>query len=171
MIELVFRGHASILGFCSGVVAGLVVITPAAGFVDSTGAVIIGVIAAVVPYIFCTKLKAVFGYDDALDTFGVHAVGGTIGALITGVLATSSVNGNLTDANAYAKKNGLADLVANGGLWLEQLKAIALTLVLSIVATIVIAYIVKAIVGLRPTTEVERQGLDINEHGEEGYVN
>jgi Amt family ammonium transporter len=171
LIELVFRGHASILGFCSGVVAGLVVITPAAGFVDSTGAVIIGVVAAVIPYIFCTKLKAVFGYDDALDTFGVHAVGGTIGALITGVLATSSINGNLTDANAYAKKNGLAELVSNGGLWLEQLKAIGVTLVLSIVATIVIAYIVKAIVGLRPTAEVERQGLDINEHGEEGYVN
>jgi Amt family ammonium transporter len=170
LIELVFRGHASILGFCSGVVAGLVVITPAAGFVDSTGAVIIGVIAAVIPYIFCTKLKAVFGYDDALDTFGVHAVGGTVGALLTGVLATSSINGNLTEANAYAKKNGLAELVANGGLWLEQLKAIGITLVISIVATIVIAYIVKAIVGLRPTAEVERQGLDINEHGEEGYV-
>ncbi len=170
MIELVFRGHASILGFCSGVVAGLVVITPAAGFVDSTGAVIIGVVAAIVPYIFCTVLKAKFGYDDALDTFGVHAVGGTLGALLTGVLATSSVNGNLTDANTYAKANGLYKLVAEGGLWLEQVKAIGVTLVLSIVATVVIAYIVKALVGLRPTPEVERQGLDINEHGEEGYV-
>jgi Amt family ammonium transporter len=170
MIELVFRGHASILGFCSGVVAGLVVITPAAGFVDSTGAVIIGVIAAIVPYIFCTMLKAKFGYDDALDTFGVHAVGGTLGALLTGFLATSSVNGNLTDANTYAKTNGLDKLVAEGGLWLEQVKAIGLTLALSIVATVVIAYIVKAVVGLRPTAEVERQGLDINEHGEEGYV-
>jgi Amt family ammonium transporter len=170
MIEMAFRGHASILGFCSGVVAGLVVITPAAGFVDSTGAVIIGVIAAVVPYIFCTILKAKFGYDDALDTFGVHAVGGTIGAVLTGVLATASVNGNLTDANTYAKTNGLAKLVADGGLWLEQVKAIGVTLVLSIVATVVIAFIVKALIGLRPTPEVERQGLDINEHGEEGYA-
>jgi Amt family ammonium transporter len=170
MIEMVFRGHASILGFCSGVVAGLVVITPAAGFVDSTGAVIIGVIAAVVPYIFCTILKAKFGYDDALDTFGVHAVGGTIGAVLTGVLATASVNGNLTDANTYAKTNGLAKLVADGGLWLEQVKAIGVTLVLSIVATVIIAYIVKAVMGLRPSAEVERQGLDINEHGEEGYA-
>jgi Amt family ammonium transporter len=170
MIELIFRGHASILGFCSGVVGGLVVITPAAGFVDATGAVIIGVVAGVVPYIFCTILKAKFGYDDALDTFGVHAVGGTIGAVLTGVLATSSVNGNLTDANTYAKANGLDKLVAEGGLWIEQVKAIGVTLVLSIVATIVIAYIVKALVGLRPSPEVERQGLDINEHGEEGYT-
>jgi ammonium transporter, Amt family len=171
MIELVFRGHASILGFCSGVVAGLVVITPAAGFVDSTGAVIIGVIAAVIPYLFCTKLKAVFGFDDALDTFGVHAVGGTLGAILTGFLATGSVNGNLTSANTYAKTNGLDILVAEGGLWLEQLKAVGLTLVLSIVATVAIAYLVKVLIGLRPTPEVERQGLDINEHGEEGYVN
>ena len=170
MIELVFRGHASILGFCSGIVAGLVVITPAAGFVDSTGAVIIGVVAAIVPYIFCTVLKSKFGYDDALDTFGVHAVGGTIGALLTGVLATSSVNGNLTDANTYAKANGLYKLVAEGGLWLEQVKAIGVTLVLSIVATVVIAFLVKVLVGLRPTHEVESQGLDINEHREEGYV-
>ncbi len=170
MIEMIFRGHASILGFCSGVVAGLVVITPAAGFVDSTGAVIIGVVAAIIPYVFCTILKAKFGYDDALDTFGVHAVGGTLGALLTGVLATSAVNGNLTDANTYAKANGLDKLVAEGGLWIEQVKAIGITLVLSIVATVVIAYIVKAVIGLRPTAEVERQGLDINEHGEEGYA-
>ncbi len=167
-IERIFRGHASILGFCSGAVAGLVVITPACGFVDSTGAVIIGVLAAVVPYLACTKLKAKFGYDDALDTFGVHAVGGTIGALTTGFLATASVNANLTGAPAV--KNGLAKLVTSGGLWLAQLKAIAITLVLAIVATVIIAYLVKAVIGLRPTEEVERQGLDINEHGEEGYV-
>jgi Amt family ammonium transporter len=168
LIERVFRGHASILGFCSGAVAGLVVITPACGFVNSTGAVVIGVFAAVVPYLACTKLKALFGYDDALDTFGVHAVGGTLGALLTGLLATASVNANLT--GAPATKNGLAKFVTDGGLWLEQLKAMAITLVLAIVATVVIAFIVKAVVGLRPTEEVERQGLDINEHGEEGYV-
>ena len=168
-IELVFRGHASILGFCSGIVAGLVVITPAAGFVDSTGAVIIGVLAAVVPYIAVTKLKSWLKYDDALDTFGVHAVGGTLGALLTGFFTTSSVNGNLT--GAAATKNGLAKLVTDGGLWIEQLKAIGLTLALSVTATVIIAYIVKAVLGgLRPTVEVERQGLDVNEHGEEGYI-
>lgn len=168
LIELVFRGHASILGFCSGVVAGLVVITPAAGFVDASGAVVIGVIAAVVPYIAVTKLKGMLGFDDALDTFGVHAVGGTLGALVTGVLATDSVNSNLV--GSYAQKNGLDKLVTDGGLWIEQAKAIGVTLVLSVIATVVIAYIVKAVTGLRPTPEVERQGLDINEHGEEGYV-
>jgi Amt family ammonium transporter len=168
MIELVMRGHASILGFCSGIVAGLVVITPATGFVDTTGAVIIGVLAGAVPYLAVTKLKAIFKYDDALDTFGVHAVGGTLGAFLTGVLATGTVNANLT--GAAATKNGLAKLITHGGLWLEQIKAIGITLVLSIVATIVIAYLVKALVGLRPVAEVERQGLDINEHGEEGYI-
>jgi Amt family ammonium transporter len=156
MIEKIFRGHASILGFCSGVVAGLVVITPACGYVDATGAVIIGVLAGIVPYLFCTKVKAMFGYDDALDTFGVHAVGGTLGAILTGVLATSSVN------------PGIEPLVK--GLVFEQLKAVAVTLVMAIVATVVIAYIVKAVIGLRPTEEVERQGLDLGEHGEEGYV-
>ena len=167
-IEKIFRGHASILGMCSGAVAGLVVITPAAGFVDSTGAVIIGVLAAVVPYFFVTKVKAKFGYDDALDTFGVHAVGGTLGALVTGLLVCKDVNGNLTAA--VATKNGLAKLVTNGGLWVEQAKAIGLTLVLSIVATVVIAYLVKAVTGLRPTPEAESQGLDITDHGEEGYL-
>ncbi|HYC73043.1 MAG TPA: ammonium transporter [Opitutaceae bacterium] len=169
MIEKIFRGHASILGFCSGIVGGLVVITPAAGFVDATGAMIIGVLAGIVPYIACTKIKSIFKYDDALDTFGVHAVGGTLGALVTGFLATADVNANLV-SEGYAQKNGLATLVTDGGLWLAQLKAIGVTLGISIVATIVIAYLVKLVVGLRPTSEVENQGLDINEHGEEGYI-
>ncbi len=168
MLEKVTRGHASVLGFCSGAVAGLVVITPACGFVDSTGSVIIGVLAGVVPFLACTKLKSFFKYDDALDTFGVHAVGGTLGALLTGFLATSSVNANL--AGAPATKNGLAALVSDGGLWLTQLKAIGLTLALAIVATVIIAYALKAIMGLRPTAEVEQQGLDTTEHGEEGYI-
>jgi len=169
MAEWMFRGKPSILGFCSGAVAGLVVITPACGFVDSTGAVIIGVLAGIIPFLACWKLKSWFGYDDALDTFGVHAVGGTLGALMTGFLATSSVNGNLTEVNTYAKDNGLAAIMTNGGLVFEQLKAIGITLVLSIVATIVIAYIVKAVIGLRPSEEVETVGLDLAEHGEEGY--
>ncbi len=168
MLEKITRGHASVLGFCSGAVAGLVVITPACGFVNSTGSVIIGVLAGVIPFLACTKLKSMFKYDDALDTFGVHAVGGTLGALVTGFLATSSVNANLV--GAPATKNGLAALVTNGGLWLAQLKAIGLTLVLSVVATVIIAFILKAIIGLRPTAEVEQQGLDITEHGEEGYI-
>ena len=170
LIDLSSRGHAPILGFCSGIVAGLVVITPAAGFVSTTGAVIIGVLAGSVPYLAVTKLKGVLKYDDALDTFGVHAVGGTMGSLVTGWLATGAVNANITEAGFAAKRNGLAELVTHGGLWLEQVKAIGITLILSIVATVVIALVIKALVGLRPAAEVERQGLDINEHGEEGYI-
>ena len=170
LIEWIHKGHPSILGFCSGIVAGLVVITPACGFVDATGAMIIGLLAAVVPYIFVVFVKNAFGYDDALDTFGVHAVGGTLGSILTGILATGKVNGNLTDANSYAKANGLFKLVAEGGLLGQQLKAVAITLMLSIVGTVVIATIVKVIVGLRPTPEAESQGLDITDHQEEGYI-
>ena len=131
-------------------------------------AAVTGVLAAVVPYIFVTKIKAKFGYDDALDTFGVHAVGGTLGALVTGLLVAKDVNGNLTAT--VATKNGLAKLVTDGGLWIEQAKAIGITLALSVVATVVIAYVIKAVIGLRPTSEVESQGLDIADHQEEGYI-
>ena len=169
LLEYIIKKKASVLGFCSGAVAGLVVITPGAGFVDSTGAFIIGVLAGIVPFIAVFYLKAWLKYDDALDTFGVHAVGGTLGAFLTGIFATDSVNGNLI-SDAYAKVNGLAELVSGGGLWFVQLKAILLTLVLSIVATVIIAYIVKFVVGLRPAVDVEREGLDTNEHGEQGYI-
>jgi Amt family ammonium transporter len=160
MAEYIFRGKPSILGFCSGAVAGLVVITPACGFVNATGAIIIGILAGTIPFFAIVKIKAWLGYDDALDTFGVHAVGGTLGALMTGFLATPSVNGNLN--------TNLKDIVGKS-LWIEQIKAIGLTLALAVVGTIVIAYIVKAIVGLRPSEEVETAGLDLAEHGEEGY--
>ena len=169
IIEKILKGHASVLGICSGIVAGLVVITPACGFVDATGAMIIGVLAAVVPYIFVMFVKGAIGYDDALDTFGIHAVGGTLGAVLTGVLATSDVNGNLTSVNTYAATNGLDKLVANGGLLGQQLIAIGITLVISVVATAVIALVLKAVMGLRPSAEEETAGLDINDHGEEGY--
>jgi Amt family ammonium transporter len=169
MLEYALKGKPSVLGFCSGAVAGLVVITPATGFVSTTGAVIIGVAAGVIPFFAVTKLKGMLGYDDALDTFGVHAVGGTLGAILTGILATSSVNSNLTDANTYAKDNGLAKIVADGGLIFEQLKAVGITLVLAIVGTVIIAYVVKAVIGLRPSEEAETIGLDLTDHGEEGY--
>jgi len=157
MIEAITKGHPSILGFCSGAVAGLVVITPACGFVNATGAMIIGVLAAVIPFIFVVYVKGAIGYDDALDTFGVHAVGGTLGAILTGVLATKEVNANLKD-----------ELL--NGLLASQLKAVVLTLIISIVGTVILAFLVKVIIGLRPTPEVETAGLDISEHGEEGYI-
>lgn len=161
MAEWLFRGKPSILGFCSGAVAGLVVITPAAGFVNSCSAIIIGILAGLIPFFAVVKMKHWFGYDDALDTFGVHAVGGTLGAFVTGIFATADVNANLL--------TNLKDIVGKT-LWIEQLKAMGLTIALSVVATVVIAYIVKAVVGLRPQEEVESQGLDLAEHGEEGYI-
>jgi len=179
MAEYVTRGKPSVLGFCSGAVAGLVVITPACGFVTSNGAMIIGIVAGLIPFFACWKLKAVMGYDDALDTFGVHAVGGTLGAFLTGLLASAKANPNLANnladvgnkleaANA-ATRNGLAELVAQHRLWIEQLKAIGLTLCMAIVGTTILAYLVKALLGLRVSNEVESAGLDLAEHGEEGY--
>jgi Amt family ammonium transporter len=168
--EYLTKGKPSILGYCSGAVAGLVVITPAAGFVDPVvGAPVIGVVAGLVPFFACTKLKAALGYDDALDTFGVHAVGGTLGALLTGVLATASVNGNLTAANTLVNPE-LARMVQQGGLVVAQLKAVAITLILALAGSTVLAFVTKMVIGLRPTPEVEREGLDITEHGEEGYT-
>ncbi len=172
LIEWIHKGHPSVLGFCSGIVAGLVVITPACGFVDATGAMIIGLLAAVVPYIFVMFVKKMFGYDDALDTFGVHAVGGTLGAIMTGVLAVRPTLDN-GDLNPLSVNGNLAlnlkDIVGKT-LLSEQLKAVGLTLVLAIVSTIVIAIIVKIVVGLRSTPEAEAQGLDITDHQEEGYI-
>jgi Amt family ammonium transporter len=165
MLEWITRGKPSILGFCSGAVAGLVVITPACGFVTANGAVIIGLFAGLVPWFFCWKVKGWFGYDDALDTFGVHAVGGTMGAFLTGVLARNAANANL----ALNLKDKVTDSFTQG-LVLEQVKAIGLTLVIAILGTVIIAFIVKAVLGLRPTAEAEEEGLDLSDHGEEGYI-
>jgi Amt family ammonium transporter len=173
MLEYMLRGKPSVLGFCSGAVGGLVVITPACGYVDSTGAIGIGFAAGIVPFFACTKLKSWFGYDDALDTFGIHAVGGTLGAFLTGVLATASVNPNLSLSGTMpfspATQNGLARIVGHS-LWFEQLKAIAVTIVVAVVGSVIIGAIVRGMIGLRIAPEIERQGLDINEHGEEGYM-
>jgi Amt family ammonium transporter len=157
LIEKIFRGKASVLGYCSGAVAGLVVITPACGFVNATGAVIIGVLAGAVPYVSVSMLKPRLKYDDALDTFGVHAVGGSMGAILTGLLATKEVNANLKD-----------DLLAS--LFRSQLAAVGLTIVLACVATAVIGLALKGVMGLRASPEVESTGLDISEHGEEAYI-
>ncbi|MDR0902452.1 MAG: ammonia channel protein, partial [Opitutaceae bacterium] len=153
-LEFLLKKQPSVLGFCSGIVAGLVVVTPAAGFVTASGAIVCGVAAGVIPFFAVVWLKKRIGYDDALDTFGVHAVGGTVGTLLTGLLAAKFVGD---------QEGGMA-------LFLKQLASVGIVLVWSIVATIIIAYVVKAVIGLRPSVEVERQGLDINEHGEEGYA-
>jgi Amt family ammonium transporter len=155
--EWLLKGKPSVLGFCSGIVAGLVVITPGAGFVSPTSSVIMGVLAGVVPFFAVAYLKKAIGYDDALDTFGVHGVGGTLGAILTGVFASPDVHPVLKDMN-------LMD-----GLVVEQLKAVVLTIVWSVAATAVIAFAIKAVLGLRSDPEVETAGLDLADHGEQGY--
>ena len=164
MWEWIVKGKPSMLGFCSGAVAGLVVITPACGYVTPQGSIWIGIAAGTICWFMCYKVKAWLGYDDALDTFGVHAIGGTTGAIMTGMLARNAVNSNLaTNLKAYVTDSVFQPLVK------EQLKAVVITIILSVVGTIVIAYITKLLVGLRPSEEVEMTGLDESEHGELGY--
>jgi len=131
------------------------------------------VAAGIVPFFACTTLKSWLGYDDALDPFGIHAVGGTLGAFLTGVLATASVNPNLSvtlgGSLNPATQNGLAGIVGHT-LWIEQLKAIVITIVLAVGGSAIIGAIVRGTIGLRIAPEIERQGLDINQHGEEGYI-
>src|SRR5882672_11482596 len=145
MAEWLLKGKPSVLGFCSGAVAGLVVITPACGFVTPTGSLVIGVAAGLVPFFFCYKVKAWFGYDDALDTFGVHAIGGTLGAFLTGALARNAANANL----ATNLKGVVTDTFFQPLLF-QQIKAILLTMALAIIGTTIIAYAVKFAMGLRP---------------------
>jgi Amt family ammonium transporter len=159
-LEWATRGKPTVLGLCSGAVAGLVVITPASEFVTANGAVTIGVLAGVVPFLACTQLKKLLGYDDALDTFGVHGVGGTLGALVTGFLATPDANPNL--------KTNLSGIVGNS-LWLEQIKAVGLTIGTAVAGTTVLGVLIKVTIGLRPDADTEEEGLDQTEHGEAGY--
>ena len=173
MIELIQKGHASILGFCSGIVSGLVVITPACGFVNSTGAIIIGFLAAAVPYIFVVFVKGMIGYDDALDTFGVHAIGGTLGALLTGVLAvqTKFADGKINPDSVNSNLQANIDALINSHtLVIEQLKAVAVTLSISVFGTIILGFVVKILIGMRPTADAETTGLDLTDHQEEGYI-
>jgi Amt family ammonium transporter len=164
MVEWIVKGKPSVLGFCSGAVAGLVVITPACGYITPQGSIWIGIAAGIIPWFFVYKVKGWFGYDDALDTFGVHAIGGTLGALMTGMLARNAANPNFAaNMSKYVTDSYFQPLV------MEQVKAIGVTLLLVIPGTFICAYITKALVGLRPTEEVEMAGLDLAEHGEEGY--
>jgi len=165
MWDWIVKGKPTVLGFCSGAVAGLVLITPACGYVLPSGAIWIGIAAGSIPWFFCYKVKGWLGMDDALDAWSVHGIGGMCGAIMTGMFARNAANPNMaTNLKAY-----VTDKIFQPQLW-EQLKTVGVSLVLFIVGTIVIAFITKALVGLRPTEEVEVAGLDINEHGEEGYV-
>jgi len=164
MWEWIVKGKPSVLGFCSGAVAGLVLITPACGYVLPSGAMWIGIAAGTIPWFFCYKIKGWLGMDDALDAWSVHGIGGMCGAIMTGMFARQAANPNLA-ANLKAY---VTDKIFQPQL-VEQLKTVGVTLVLVLVGTIVCAYITKMLVGLRVSEEVEISGLDIPEHGEEGY--
>ncbi len=160
-IEWFKRGKPSILGACSGCVAGLVCVTPAAGFVTPTSGMILGIVAGFVCYFACTTIKSKFGYDDSLDAFGIHGVGGFAGALLTGVFSSGDIAGD-------AKKGGLIE--GNSQQLLNQVVACGASLALAIVGTFIILKVVDALVGLRASQEDEIQGLDLSQHGEEGYI-
>src|ERR1700676_1246081 len=158
--EWIAKGKPSVLGAASGAVAGLVAITPASGFVLPGGAIVIGVAAGVGCYWAATSLKHMFGYDDSLDCFGVHGIGGIIGALLTGVFSFGPLSA--TDASPDGSPGGLAQFVL-------QCEGVASTIVITGVGTFIILMIVKAIVGLRVNEEEEREGLDIVLHGEQVF--
>jgi Amt family ammonium transporter len=160
--EWLTRGRPSVLGTCSGVVAGLVCITPASGYVTPMPALLMGVAVGIVCFWACTALKSKFGYDDALDVFGVHGMGGTLGALLTGVFATRAT-GATTDGK-------LLGLLEGGPLLAAQIAAVVITWALAIGATFIILKVLDAVMGLRVSESEEIQGLDLSQHGEEGYI-
>jgi ammonium transporter, Amt family len=165
--EWVLHGKPSALGAISGAVAGLVAITPAAGFVSPISAIFIGLIAGVFCYFMVAKVKAKLGYDDSLDAFGVHGAGGTLGAILTGIFATKTINPILKDAQGNALNLGVVD-----GRWGQlgyQLVGVLIAWLLAAVGTIILLKIIDMTMGLRVTSEDEVDGLDLTQHGEEGY--
>ena len=163
--EWLLKGKPSMLGAASGAVAGLVAITPACGFVGPMGAIIIGLVVSPICYFFVAKVKYMFGYDDALDVFGVHAVGGIVGALLTGVFVNPALGGA-----------GVVDYVANGvaaydfgAQMTAQIWAVGTAIVVSGVVAFVSLKIIDLVIGLRVSEESEREGLDTTEHGERAY--
>jgi ammonium transporter, Amt family len=167
-MEWIRAGKPSVLGGISGCVAGLVAITPASGFVQPFPALLIGFLAGVVCYFMVTLVKGRFGYDDSLDAFGVHGAGGTLGAILTGVFATNLINDSYKDSAGKLLPLGWID--GNPGQVLNQLIAVAIAWALAIVGTLIILKICDAVTGLRVAKEAEIEGLDLSQHGEEGYI-
>ena len=169
VIEWLTKGKPSLLGLVSGIVAGLVAITPASGFAGPMGGLVLGLVAGVVCFFFCTVVKNMFKYDDALDVFGIHAVGGIIGAIGTGIVAAPLLGGvGITDYTGPILKveSPAYDIM---GQVLIQAQAVGITILWSGILSAILFYIVKLIVGLRPTPDQEREGLDITDHGERAY--
>jgi Amt family ammonium transporter len=171
-LEWVFRGKPSVLGACSGVVAGLVCITPASGFVTAMPALLMGIAVSCVCYTACTFVKSRFGYDDSLDAFGVHGVGGTLGAILTGVFATRAAGGVTGDPTKglLDPARNLLGLIEGGWVIKGQIAAVIVTWILAAVGTFIILKVLDATMGLRVSREAEMEGLDVSQHDEEGYI-
>ncbi len=167
LAEWIRNGKPSVLGAISGSVAGLVAITPASGFVGPMAALVVGFVAGVACYWMVARVKAIIGYDDSLDAFGVHGVGGTVGALLTGVFASSMINPIFSDSQGDSVAVGL--LEGNAGQLLNQFVGVIIAWVLAIVGTLIILKVVDGVIGLRVSEDHEIQGLDLSQHGEEGY--
>src|SRR5262249_28095088 len=165
--EWIVRGHPSVLGALSGAVAGLVAVTPAAGYAGPMGAIVLGLVVGVGCLFFCTIVKNSLGYDDALDVFGVHCIGGIVGALGTGILVNPALGGaGIIDYTVIPAKVADYDLVAQ---MTSQFWGVGTTLVWSGVGSAILYKVVDVIVGLRANVETEREGLDITEHTERAY--
>jgi ammonium transporter, Amt family len=170
IVEFVFKWKTSILGLVSGAVAGLVAVTPAAGFAGPMGAAVLGAVAGVVCLFFCTAIKSLLRYDDSLDVFGIHCIGGIVGALGTGLLVDPLLGG--TGVLDYVAKPGtavVAEYVRDVQM-IAQVKAVCLTLVWSGIGSVVIFKIVDIVFGSRVAPEAEQSGLDVTQHGERGYA-
>ena len=162
--EWIVKGHPSLLGALSGAIAGLVAVTPAAGFSSIMGAIVLGLVAGVVCLMFCTAIKNAMGYDDSLDVFGVHCVGGIVGAIATGILVNPSLGG--TGVMNYETAQAGYDFA---GQMMSQIKGVGFTLLWSGIGSAILFKVVDVIVGLRVTAEKEREGLDVTEHTERAY--
>jgi Amt family ammonium transporter len=166
--EWIHNGKPTALGAISGAVAGLVAITPASGFVQPMSALLIGILAGLFCFFMVFQVKAWFGYDDSLDAFGVHGAGGTLGAILTGIFAVSSINPAFgTDAAGKALPTGVLD--GHWGQLLNQFAGVAIAWGMSAVGTLALLFVVDKVIGLRVSPEHESQGLDLSQHGEEGY--
>jgi Amt family ammonium transporter len=169
MVELLGRGKPSLLGLVTGLLAGLVVVTPGAGYVGPMGALLLGVVSGAACYWFCTRIKTRFQYDDSLDVFGVHCVAGVIGTLAVGILANPALGGvGILDYIAQPGKGIVAVFDVGAQLW-AQFKAVVVTLIWSGYVSARLYTITDMAVGLRPDEDEEHQGLDVVDHGERAY--
>ena len=167
--EWISKGKPSLLGLVSGAVAGLVAVTPASGFAGPMGSICLGLVAGVVCFVFCTSIKNAIGYDDSLDVFGVHCIGGIIGAIATGILVAPSLGGlGIVDYTIKPGEAAPGEYVMIVQV-ITQLKAVGLTLLWSGILSAVLYKVVDIVIGLRPETDREREGLDLTEHGERAY--